>query len=544
MSAVKIALGLAGIALGVRQIKKGVESLAEARPTTPMRSTRASVATRDGHVLTPSGPLRLRTYAIRNLDDRIRKLRELVELGKRDPAVYEFARRAVTKKCGGQWCVNEKDTLGELRALFAAVRGNVRYTSDIRGIDSYQNPGKTLKLRGGDCLPEGTQLLRADGQLVGIESIAVGDVIFDGFGWTQVTNWWDKGEQDLRAIGLNNGCELRCTDGHKLFRVPRDGRKPGQASHAVEVEASKIELGDELLQPRELGFADPVELSAEEALILGAYVAEGSERRKRTDGSLATVAIAGIADSKGVREKVLKAALDLGFRVTEQHKEIYISDSGPRLNALLQHCGRPALNKRLPHVRWSEKTVRDILVGLNADGGVATNDVNFVFSTISPTLAVQYRMLQRVLGRSVSIKRVDDHGGFGSHPIYRVTVRASDNKRPWAKVRYLSEGGSAHVFDIETDSHRFYLPEQDVVVHNCDDYSTLSCAAAASIGIPCRFKVIRTKGSSDWNHIYAQMGLPRQRPVKWVSFDSSVDKPFGWEAPPSMVAASRTFRVA
>jgi transglutaminase-like putative cysteine protease len=93
----------------------------------------------------------LRTYQIKNLDERINHLRKLVEQGKRDPVVYEFARRAVNKKCGANWCVPEKDNLAEIKALFAAVRANVRYTSDIAGIDSYQAPRHTLKLRTADC---------------------------------------------------------------------------------------------------------------------------------------------------------------------------------------------------------------------------------------------------------------------------------------------------------------------------------------------------------------------------------------------------------
>lgn len=76
---------------------------------------------------------------------------------------------------------------------------------------------------------------------------------------------------------------------------------------------------------------------------------------------------------------------------------------------------------------------------------------------------------------------------------------------------------------------------------DCDDYSTLVCSTLLSIGIPCRFKVIRTKGGSDWNHIYAQAGFPRARPTRWISMDASVPVQFGWEAPPSMVAASRVF---
>ncbi len=95
--------------------------------------------------------MRLRTYAIKNLDDRIAHLRKLVQQGKRDPVVYAFARGAVSKKCGRDWCIPEKDNGAEMRALFAALRKNVRYTSDIAGVDSYQKPRLTLRLRTADC---------------------------------------------------------------------------------------------------------------------------------------------------------------------------------------------------------------------------------------------------------------------------------------------------------------------------------------------------------------------------------------------------------
>jgi len=78
---------------------------------------------------------------------------------------------------------------------------------------------------------------------------------------------------------------------------------------------------------------------------------------------------------------------------------------------------------------------------------------------------------------------------------------------------------------------------------DCDDYSSLTCATLLSLGIPCRYKVIRTKDARDWNHIYAQAGFPRANPTHWVSMDASVNMPFGWEAPKRMVAASKVFRV-
>lgn len=102
-------------------------------------------------------------------------------------------------------------------------------------------------------------------------------------------------------------------------------------------------------------------------------------------------------------------------------------------------------------------------------------------------------------------------------------------------VRYTSD--IAGVDTYQKPSHTLRLNSGD-----CDDYSTLTCSALGSVGIPCRFKVIRTRGANDWNHIYPQAGFPRANPKRWISMDSSVNMPFGWEAPPKMVAASRVFR--
>jgi len=146
----ELALGFASILLGLHQIKKGVSRVQGGRRQRRSSSLSATPLSTQ-HAKTPVGDIRLRTYRIRNLEDRIAHLRSLVEQGKRDPVVYEFARRSVNGRCGRGWCVPEKDNLRELQALFKAIRKNVRYTSDIRGIDSYQKPRHTLALRTADC---------------------------------------------------------------------------------------------------------------------------------------------------------------------------------------------------------------------------------------------------------------------------------------------------------------------------------------------------------------------------------------------------------
>jgi transglutaminase-like putative cysteine protease len=148
--------------MGVRQISHGLQRV-HGGPQTTQTGPRGSLG--ETFIPTPSGKIRLRTYTIRNLDERIVHLRKLALAGKKDPAIYEFARRAVNAKCGANWCVPEKDNLAEARALFNAVRKNVRYTSDIAGVDSYQKPGHTLNLRTGDCDDYSTLACAAAGSL-------------------------------------------------------------------------------------------------------------------------------------------------------------------------------------------------------------------------------------------------------------------------------------------------------------------------------------------------------------------------------------------
>lgn len=103
-------------------------------------------------------------------------------------------------------------------------------------------------------------------------------------------------------------------------------------------------------------------------------------------------------------------------------------------------------------------------------------------------------------------------------------------------VRYTSDISGVDTY--QKPSHTLALGSAD-----CDDFSSLTCSALGAIGIPCRYKVIQTKGAKDWNHIYAQAGFPRANPRSWVTMDSSVDMPFGWEAPRKMIARSRVYRV-
>lgn len=81
----------------------------------------------------------------------------------------------------------------------------------------------------------------------------------------------------------------------------------------------------------------------------------------------------------------------------------------------------------------------------------------------------------------------------------------------------------------------------DVGGGDCDDYAIVLASLLGSVGYPTRFRVIRTKGASDWNHIYVMVGIPPRDPQEWVPLDASVNRKMGWEAPAAMVAARKDF---
>jgi len=67
---------------------------------------------------------------------------------------------------------------------------------------------------------------------------------------------------------------------------------------------------------------------------------------------------------------------------------------------------------------------------------------------------------------------------------------------------------------------------------DCDEYTAVACAAAMAVGRQCRMIVIETTDSKEGaNHIYAEA----MADGKWIPMDASVNMPFGWSAPDSMV---------
>jgi transglutaminase-like putative cysteine protease len=64
---------------------------------------------------------------------------------------------------------------------------------------------------------------------------------------------------------------------------------------------------------------------------------------------------------------------------------------------------------------------------------------------------------------------------------------------------------------------------------DCDGSTVAFGALLRALGFKVRARVISTNGSH-WEHIYAQVGLPKQRPTRWLTLDPTVRGATpGWE---------------
>jgi len=467
--------------------------------------------------------------------------------------------------------------------------------------------GKCKVERGGVdwCLPAGTLVVRKPYDLVPIEQVQVGDVILGDGDWTEVKETFDRGMQPILAFHLNNGSVLRCSPEHKLFVVPRraENGKPiprgkklkqtfvGRREDVIEVRAKDIQEGDELLQPESIPFG--VEsINPDRSLIMGAYIAEGWLEPSRAS-------IAGIPNYKGVREKVIAAADRLGIDHSEDKFKVRLK--GRHVSEWLESCGVLSANKHIPSIDLDQSTVESMLIGINADACQkdARKQPTPNFCTTSRVLAQQYRLLYRMMGHSASVG-IEYRSGMA--PLYTVKVRTKGVVRgckAWAKVKKIEQQPAEHTYDLETASNRIYLPESDVVVHNCvapkdwegelrmlfwavtnpnspyamrytrdhatidmfgssdshrrlpsgdcDDFSIRLGALARAIGYAVKCRIVAPAGQpNQWAHIYLMVGdeAGNPNPRRWLPMDPTEPQhgPF-WEVSKRMISTVKDYDV-
>lgn len=338
-----------------------------------------------------------------------------------------------------------------------------------RRIQRWIDEGKPV----GDCLPVDTLVLRGDGELVPLKDLVEGDTIHDGASWVSVVRVWEKTTKPVIRLSLNNGCEVLASPEHRMFIS--DGRT---------VRADWLREGDMLLQPSTDFAPGSSSLPEDDAVLLGTYVTEGWAEEK--SGRLG---FSGIENGKGLREQIVEIAERYGWHAYESERYVRVSvPEGHLLWGAVARMGERALGKRLPTCAYEADTAALLFdTMMRADGGLQGRPGSKgtpVFSSTSKTLTLQMRVLARMLGRSAHLRLVHDHGGAGENPIYRLTMRErGSDRRKAARIVKVEEVGSMECMDITTSSGRIWLPESDVVVHNCDEHAAYWCACLLKSGL-------------------------------------------------------------
>ncbi len=357
----------------------------------------------------------------------------------------------------------------------------VRYKEDPPGQENWKDCLAVLADGFGDCLPLSTLILRADHEFVPLYALRPGDRVAGDGTWTQVQEVMVTGEKEILSFRLSNGCTLRCSPEHRLFRdVEGD---------VEEICAREARVGDDLVTPQtvpmaseeELGWPDRLlQLSEQDrAWLLGVFVADGWVDGGNGGNAASRASISGRDGKPKEAQKRRVEALMQSIGVATRWHEKYVAINDRSIANFFARCGRHAPEKHLSSMRFaSETAVRAALDGLAADASFETREgktPGIVYGTTSSRLVLQLRVFYRMLGISVSVRRVDDHGGFGENPVYRVTPRlrtregyAERREKKFARVRSIADGGTELCGDITTDSGKFWLPESDVLVHNCD----------------------------------------------------------------------------
>lgn len=363
----------------------------------------------------------------------------------------------------------------------------VVYKEEAPGAEDWPDIPRIIANGWGDCVPMSSLVLRDDFETCEIGTLSPGDRIMGDGSWTTVMERCLTGEKELLAFGLSNGCVLRCTKEHRLFR--------DVAGRTEEIRAGEARIGDDLITPTQIPISgktgaswprSTIDLTDDErAWLLGVFIADGWTDSGGKDTGPYRVAISGLDGKPKEAQKRRVEALMTKTGVSTRWHEKYIAINDRDLAQMFAMQGHTAVNKHLASLGFaSESEVRSVIDGLAADASARSG----VFSTISPKLALQLRVLHRMIGQSVHIARHDEHGGFGKHPIYQITPRTAYAERrhlKFARIRSIADGGSEMCADITTDTGKFWLPESDVVVHNCEDLAAWRAAELRVAGFDC-----------------------------------------------------------
>jgi len=437
----------------------------------------------------------------------------------------------------------------KMQCVLDAVRAKVPYISDPVMGEFMATPDQVLCLDhdrglciiGADCFPEGTLLLRDDFVFVPVEEIKVGERIWGKDRWSTVTEKWAKGQLAVDAIEMSNGSTMYLTGDHKVY--------VGQCKHGGRCEqvqcepsfkrmesfdrlrVSDLREGDTLLQPERISFGSG-HVDADRMYVEALALADGwTKASKNPELPHVCFYVAG-RDGKRKEEQKheVKAICErLGIETLWHSRYITVKDR--EWATRIAELGSRARFKHLETINLDESGAAAALRGLMADSTKNTGSSSTrTFSTTSRQIMLQVRVLHRMFGKMTSVKMMtpEQHGGAGRHPMWRVGQREKHGMH--LSVESIERAvRKVPCWDIATDDHYVYLPEHDVTVSNCDEFTIILVGGSLSIGIPAMVIGSSHKHPHEVpTHVF---GAFQDEQEDWIRMDGTTKHPIGKVSP-------------
>lgn len=460
-------------------------------------------------------------------------VQRMMELARGDRGERSIKVRRHTEQIIGN--LRPKDYSSEIIAICKWWGNAGRYTRDPLHVEMLRDPERLVddamagKLAC-DCFPENTLLLRDDFTFVPISSLVPGQRIWGLDRWSTVQGSTFKGSLSLDSVKLNNGNWIHLTPDHKVYVAKC--RSHDEAKRAckpcscgmenrdiVRIKVGEVQEGMVLIQPERISFGSEQE-DPDRSYVEGLYLSDGWNQTY-------SFSISGLdGDSKESQKlEVQQICERLGVPTTWYRKHINVRDSewASRLSLMGSH----APEKRALSINLGEGAAASLLRGIMADSG--KNDVargqSRTFTTTSHRLMLQTRVLLKMFGISAGYSYIENHGGLGKNPIWRLSTRERDDGKRTKLLRVkevLRSSQSAPCWDITTDDHYVYLPEADVTVSNCDEFALAIGTSCLAIGAPVRFVTVgfspRLPGQRKVHtHVFATAQDPRTK--QWWVLD-------------------------
>lgn len=485
---------------------------------------------------------RLPTSRIRPFAGPEDTLREMA-----DAALGDDGERSMLVRQFTSWVVSgifPKDYNGEILAIRNVLVQHspwlpgvplFRYTNDARHVEVVKTPRRMLEeiYQQGttqvDCLPEGTLLLGRDFRFIPIEAAVPGTEIWGLDGWTRIKAVAYKGQLPVSAVRMNNGSTVLATAGHRFVVWScakhgldadccyRNSCRPGRDGGSWE----QVRLLDTqpkmlLASPQRIAFGDE-SMGPDRAYIEGLYIADG------WCGALGGFNISGQDGCPKEQQKreVQQICERLGVNTSWRRKSVYVSASDEQFAERIPRMGKRAPEKRFLSINLDEAAAAESLRGVMADSGANTGaPQSRTFTTTSPMLALQVRMLHKMFGISCGYSYIENHRGLGKHPIWRLSTR-SPQQHPRRSEKLLRVAEVMHelteapCYDIETESGYVYLPEHDVTVHNCDEIAAMAATMLLQVGREVELVALGFEPRS-LSHVGVRAREPKSRRWIWI----------------------------